>query len=357
MIVRALRGFGVGVGVLAILVLTVFLILSVIRGRTPAIAGENSVATTEMIELGGVEQFVVTRGVDRSKPVLLMLHGGPGLPLTLLRSLMPPELEENFTVVMYDQRNAGRSEKGDIKDMTVERHVADALELTDILRERFAQEKIYLLGHSWGAQLGLFVAQAAPEKYYALVNTGQALVTDVSEICEAFIRSSVIGTALEEEYITGLREQRELLNDLWQEGNCVNEVIAPLGGEIHGETREALRVLLPAMLRAPEYRPLDIIKIMRFNNEYRWALTDQAFELGTNVTELELPVYFFLGRHDYVTPSEAVPAYVEQLEAPYEEIVWFEDSAHFAFIEEPEKFAQELVRVKNEVQAAEAALR
>ncbi len=357
MIVRALRGFGVGVGVLAILVLAVFSMLSAIRGRTPAIAGENSVATVEMVELGGVEQFVVTRGVDRSKPVLLMLHGGPGLPSTLLRSLMSPELEENFVVVMYDQRNAGRSEKGNIEDMTVERHVADALELTDILRKRFAQEKIYLLGHSWGAHLGLFVAQAAPEKYHALVNTGQALVTDVSEICEVFIRSSVIGTALEEEYITGLREQRELLNDLWQEGNCVNEVVAPLGGEIHGETREALRVLLPAMLRAPEYRPLDILKIMRFNNEHRWALTDQAFELGTNVAELGLPVYFFLGRYDYVTPSLAAAEFFNNLEAPSKEVVWFEESAHFTFMEEPEKFAQELVRVKREVRAAEVALR
>ena len=348
---KGLRGIGIGVGVLAALVVTLLLLLTLTRGRTPAIPGANSVATAEMLTLGGVEQFVVTRGADRDKPVLLMLHGGPGLPLTLLRGLMSPGLEENFVVVMYDQRNAGRSQQGDIADMTVEQHAADAVELTDILRERFGEEKIYLLGHSWGAQLGLFVAQAAPKKYHALVNTGQALITDVGEICEDFIRSSVMGTELEEEYLAGLREQKELLNDLWQEGNCINEAVAPLGGEIHGETQEALGVLLPTMLRAPEYRPLDIVNIMRFNNEHRWALNDQALELGTDITELDLPVFFFLGRYDYVTPSIAAEQFFDELSAPYKEIVWFEESAHFTFFEEPEKFARELVRVKNEVQA------
>ena len=361
MFLKVSRGLGLGIGLLVTLVLTALLVLSLVRGRTPSIAGENSISTSETVVLGGVEHFVVTRGADRNKPVLLMLHGGPGLPLTPLRSLMSPEIEENFTVVMYDQRNAGRSGKGDLEDMTVEQHVADAVELTDLLRERFDQEKIYLLGHSWGAHLGLHVAQAAPEKYHALINTGQWLMTDVANVsnaCEDFIRSSTVGTNLEEEYATLLREGGKSLREEWRWwGLCPNDLVAPLGGEIYGETRSANEVFRPYILRTPEYRPLDIVKFVRFNNEHRWALLDQAFELGTTVTELKLPAYFFLGRHDYVTPSVVVPAYLEYLDAPREEVVWFEASAHFPFMEEPEKFARELVRVKREVQGAEASLR
>ena len=358
---KVLRGFGLGIALLVALALALLLTLSIVRGRTPSIAGENSISTSETVVLGGVEHFVVTRGADRDKPVLLMLHGGPGLPLTPLRSLMSPDIEENFTVVMYDQRNAGRSGKGDLEDMTVEQHVADAVALTDLLRERFDQEKIYLLGHSWGAYLGLYVAQAAPEKYHALINTGQWLMTDVANVsnaCEDFMRSSTVGTALEEEYATLLREGGESLREDWRwEGSCFNSLVAPLGGEIHGETRGAEAVLRPVILRAPEYRPLDILGIIRFNNEHRQALMKRAFELGTTVMELELPVYFFLGRYDYVTPSAVVPAYVDYLDAPREEVVWFEASAHFPFMEEPEKFVRELVRVKREVQGAEASLR
>ena len=170
------------------------------------------------------------------------------------------------------------------------------------------------------------------------------------------MRSSTVGTALEEEYATLLREGGESLREDWRwEGSCFNSLVAPLGGEIYGETRGAEAVLRPSILRAPEYRPLDIVRFVRFNNEHRQALMKQAFELGTTVTELELPVYFFLGRYDYVTPSAVVPAYLEYLDAPREEVVWFEASAHFPFMEEPEKFARELVRVKREVQGAEAS--
>jgi pimeloyl-ACP methyl ester carboxylesterase len=102
--------------------------------------------------LGGVEQTVTIRGVDTTKPVLLFLHGGPGMPSSPWATWNNDhaDLEQNFVLVHWDQRGAGKSfyEALTPEDMHIENFVSDTLELTDILRERFDQDKIFLWGHS-----------------------------------------------------------------------------------------------------------------------------------------------------------------------------------------------------------------
>jgi pimeloyl-ACP methyl ester carboxylesterase len=56
-------------------------------------------------------------------------------------------------------------------------------------------------------------------------------------------------------------------------------------------------------------------------------------DLTGEVTSVDVPVYFFLGRHDYTTPFELAEEYFHKLAAPRKELVWFENSAHFAFYE------------------------
>ncbi|MCC5993474.1 MAG: hypothetical protein JJT99_13240, partial [Rhodobacteraceae bacterium] len=47
-------------------------------GRTPAISGPDPIAVLEPLQIGGMTQWLLIRGQDRSAPVLLWLHGGPG---------------------------------------------------------------------------------------------------------------------------------------------------------------------------------------------------------------------------------------------------------------------------------------
>lgn len=55
---------------------------------------------------------------------------------------------------------------------------------------------------------------------------------------------------------------------------------------------------------------------------------------------LPAPVYFFVGRHDVNAMATLVEKYYEVLEAPYKEIVWFEQSGHAPLYEEPKKWVQ-----------------
>jgi pimeloyl-ACP methyl ester carboxylesterase len=118
-------------------------------GRTPTINEPNWIASLERIRIGGVDQYILIRGNDSSLPVLLFLHGGPGMPAMYLAHAFQRELEKDFVVVQWDRRGAGKSYREDISStLNSEQLVADTVELTNLLRTRFHQNRIYLVGHS-----------------------------------------------------------------------------------------------------------------------------------------------------------------------------------------------------------------
>ena len=350
MVLKGLRWFGVAVGVFLALTLLFLLALTVMRGETPGISGENSVATTEMLELNGAKQFVMVRGNDRRKPILLFLHGGPGFPWSWLHhSTLGESYEEAFVTVHWDQRGAGRSYSPDAAQaLSVQQLVEDTLALTDVLRERFAQEKIYLLGWSWGSVLGFHAVDQAPEKYHAYIATGVSTAEDekTQKACldwlefEAAERGDTdVAQALEE-----ARAAQEL-------SDCPLDLVAAYGGALYGED-DINGPVLGLGVRSPEYRPLDYLNFVRgMAGENRAVMVEDMWRGGglpSSVTSLDVPAYFFLGRHDYQTPSSVAAEYFEQLKAPSKKLVWFEASAHMPFYEQSERFFRELARVKSE---------
>lgn len=106
-------------------------------GRTPSIGEPNSIASLERIHIGNVDQYILVRGNNTSLPVLLFLHGGPGMPAMYLAHAFQRELEKEFVVVQWDRRGAGKSYREDISNgLTTEQLVADTVELTNMLRAR-----------------------------------------------------------------------------------------------------------------------------------------------------------------------------------------------------------------------------
>ncbi len=155
--------------------------------HTPPISGEDgkplpgSIASLEKIKLGGVDQWLITRGQDINKPVLLFLSGGPGASEAARVLRFNSELEKHFVVVIWEQRGCGKSypSRKPTSDLTIDRYVADIVELTEILRKRFDEQKIYLVGHSWGTIIGLRAAQQRPDLFHAYIGTAQ--MVDVLE--------------------------------------------------------------------------------------------------------------------------------------------------------------------------------
>jgi len=125
------------------------------------------------ININGLEQGMFIKSKDAKNPVMLYLHGG--MPDYFLTRKYPTGLEDYFTVVWWEQRGSGLSYGSDMpqETMTLEQMISDAKEVTNYLRKRFGQEKIYLMGHSGGSFIGIQVAARAPELYYAYIGVAQ----------------------------------------------------------------------------------------------------------------------------------------------------------------------------------------
>jgi pimeloyl-ACP methyl ester carboxylesterase len=234
--------------------------MSLARPTTPAIKDENnrvvagSIASLETVDLGGWKQAILIRGRDTTMPVLLFLHGGPGMPMMYLAHAFQRELENHFLCVQWDQRGAGKSfsENVPVETMNVEQFISDAHDLVRILRKRFNKEKVYLAGHSWGSYLGILLAKRHPELFSAYIGIGQIVdVQKAREITGAYLRMHA-------------RElgNQEALRDLEANGRNAHETwLFTFGNELYGKT--SWMPLLVAGLFSPEYTFHDAMNIAK----------------------------------------------------------------------------------------------
>ena len=150
-------------------------------GKTPAFRGSDgkpvpgSIAEVGYRRLGGLDQWVLTRGRSGANPPLILLHGGPGLSETSWFRCFNAPLEDSFTVVYWDQRGAGKSFDPGIprSSMTVEQLVADLDDLVEAVCARTGHAQVVLFGHSWGSALGMLYASRFPHKVAVYVGSGQ----------------------------------------------------------------------------------------------------------------------------------------------------------------------------------------
>jgi pimeloyl-ACP methyl ester carboxylesterase len=325
--------------------------LSILPGTTAPITDAygryvpESVAELEMVTLGGVRQGLLIRGRNVANPVLLFLHGGPGTSeLGMLRTYNLPALEQHFTVAVWDQRGAGRSfaAREPESGMTVEQLIADTRELTELLCQRFEKDRIYLAGHSWGSLLGVLTVQRYPERFHAYVGIGQAVDMREGE------RISWSWTLAQAQKAGDRRSVARLARigappysgDVRAKVITQRSVLARYGGEVHGNPRGGLFIVLASLLKTSEYSWRDRFNFFRGIFASMRLLWPQI--LSTDLTRLapalEVPVYFLLGRHDYEAPSVLAERYFHLLTAPHKALVWFERSAHFVNVEEADAF-------------------
>lgn len=321
-------------------------ILSQAFAATPAIVDAggnplpNSIATMETVDLNGSEQWITIRGNDVNKPVLLFLAGGPGgseLPSTRMHL---SALEEHFVVVNWDQPGAAKSYGAvDVDTLTPEQYVADGHALVQHLRTRFDEDKIYVMGESWGTILGIWLVQAYPDLFYAYVGSGQMVNTTENDVMGYEFALNYLA----ERGDTGTLERlRRNGPPPYTEGNLILTYATYLGvlnDYMAGrETGQDVDILIDA-IREPEYGLLDKVNWLRglmdvFNVVYP-QLAD--LDLATQAAQLEVPVYMILGRHDVNAMTSLAENYFTVLDAPHKELIWFEKSGHPPLYTEAEK--------------------
>lgn len=310
--------------------------------------GDNSIATIDKLEIGGIYQYVMIRGADVNKPILLFLHGGPGYSQISYARKYQNELEENFIVVNWDQRGCGKSYSPliDEQTMTLEQFVGDTNELIDYLLERFGKEKLYLVGHSWGSELGMYVALGYPQKLYSFISIGQLVDGRNEELSYDYTLKMATADnntkAIEELKEIGKPPYKDVVGDMMIERKWLKKY----GGVENG--CNTYKDMILASIFSPEYTGIDGIKLAlgsKFTADLMFPYIFLESSVMEDVPQVKVPVYFCVGRADYNTPHQLIEEYYNILEVPKKQLIWFEESAHFPNFEEPEKFAETVLEI------------
>jgi pimeloyl-ACP methyl ester carboxylesterase len=322
--------------------------------NTRKIVTTDGITDQGLVQIAGIPQWVSVRGRHRSNPVMLVLHGGPAFTLSPVSYYYMRDWEEHFTVVQWDQRGAGKtyaaSDPQKIKDsLTVDRIVEDAEELVGYLRQKYGKQRIVLMAHSFGTLLGVKLVQRHPEWFYVYVGMGQITDLQKSEAEGYAATLAAARAAKNEKAVSELLAMAPFPDKDRPERNLQNlgterKWLATYGGYYwpggYGHNYEISQF-------SPDYSAAEL-KIRdeaeAFSDGILWEQLGK--ENLMNVTQFKLPVVIFQGRHDRGTSSALAEKWFSNIKAPSKKLVWFEDSSHMVYEEEPGKM---LVSLVNEV--------
>jgi pimeloyl-ACP methyl ester carboxylesterase len=305
-----------------------------------------SVAELATVRLGGHDQTVMIRGRDATAPVVLYLAGGPGQSdLGYARAYMT-ELEDDVVFAVWDQRGTGTSYAAldPTGTWTLDRAVDDTVELATYLRDRFGQQKIYLVGSSWGTTLGVLATQRHPELFAAYVGTGQM----ASQLeADRVIYREVLDLAAHTGDVALAERMRAAgpppYRDVYVYASLIEyyDAIGP-----YRRTDYFLTQGPPGIdgTGAEEYGPLDKVNKLKAIIDMASVMYPQlqGVDFRTQVPRLEVPVYVVAGAHELPARSVSAREWFDRLDAPTKQWITFEGSGHVPQFEEFGRFREVL---------------
>lgn len=307
---------------------------------------EGSIAELIRFDIGGHDLAMMIRGANTDNPILLYLAGGPGgSELGAMRNHLST-LENEFVVVTWDQRGTGKSytEIEPTATLTFDNAVADTIEVTKYLRDRFGQDKIYLLGQSYGTILGVRAVQQHPELYAAFIGTGQmvsARETDHIFYADTLAWARDTGNNDVVNTLTRLGPPPyTTLLDL--EATLANEQeVYPYDRSGNSEGAGGFS----ENFFVPEYTLVEQIHTLGgFLDTFNFIYPQiQEIDFRVDAARLEVPVFFVEGAHEARGRAEPFAEWYSMLTAPTKDLVVFDTSGHRPLFEQPDDFVTYMV--------------
>lgn len=315
-----------------------------------SIVAPNGLQETYAVPVGGVRQWVYVRGQDKRNPIILFVHGGPASPMAPLAWAFQRPLEEYFTVVQYDQRASGKTyatndTTGLGPTIRVEQYVQDAIDLAELIRKKYDKQKVILMGHSWGTIVSMHAALKRPDLFYAYVGIRQVIKSWDNERL-SFEYALREATRLKNE--EALRELRSIAPYPGNQPITRERIIIARKWPQYYGGLSAYRATSGYYFNAPQlssaYTPAEVAAIDKGSLFTLSRLLPEFLRVDFKaVKSFPIPVFMFMGRHDYTTPSEPTASWLAQVKAPLKKGVWFENSSHLLPLEEPGKLLLTLV--------------
>ena len=323
---------------------------------TYAVKDPQGIEELKPVHIGGMDQWLHIRGRNRHNPVLLFIHGGPGDSALGLMDAIQRPWEDYFTVVQWDQRHSGKSYTpvDEHHPPCLEQYVEDTLAVIQYLRDYLQQDKLFVLGHSWGSVLAMHAVKRRPEWLHAYIGVGQVVGRQAGErglyerlLQHAKAQQDAEVIARVESILPSLAEDAPPeAGEPWlniENSGYVRRALSRLAGETlmhHLAWDDAINMFNLDKLLSPHLTFTDLSNAILGDIQVVDIRYDLPHDLGS---DFEVPIYFFTGAHDWHTPRSLSDAWFEQISAPHKELIHFEESSHCVMNEEPGKFLLALV--------------
>ncbi len=322
-----------------------------------SIVSAHGIQECRYVSLGGIKQYIQIRGQDSRNPIILFLHGGPGNPTSCLSYHYQKQLEQDYTLVNWDQRGCGRTfyaSRGKDAPVSVGQILRDLDELVEYLCTRFGKQKIILLGYSWGTVPGVLYAKLHPERLHCYLSVCQ---------CVHILSGTVYAAmqAAERARLAGDRARAQRLEKEIKDFSALDEHFSKSGFMAYAKLRDAtcayqknadcksMAAYIRTGLLSPDCHLLDLrwkLRQMLLPHAYfahespLISYLSMEFDLRRLPPDFRTPVYFLTADDDRICPADMIEEYYRKVCAPDKRILRIPDGAHTVFFDKPEVFCQ-----------------
>lgn len=314
---------------------------------------DKGIQENEYIEINGIRQFIQIRGNDKKNPIVLFIHGGPGSPHAFISHYYQKDLEDYFTFVNWDQRDCGRTYfANDGNEAANMELMYEDLELiVDNILEKFGQDKLIIMGHSWGSIIGSQYAQDHPDKTLHYVGIGQVWTFKEGEelaTAEAVKRAEDDGR---QEDAKKIQEAFDKVQESVRANKLDMEALLGYRGLTTGKELVSPNVMpmyksMWLGITSPNMNIDDIRWFLKLagDNKLYISLYHQVFSDALNFDlkrmHFSVPVTIIMGKDDWTTPMILSEKYIGDLDAPNKELYIIDKAGHAPYLDQREEFSR-----------------
>ena len=321
---------------LALLLLTAFNTAQAAPPDVPSICASPAQPVREQgyVPINGIEQWITLTGAACGNPVILFIHGGPGNALSPYADAIYAGWERHYTLVQWDQRGAGmtyaKQRPTDDVPLTVEQMRDDGIAVARYIEQHLGQQKVILMGSSWGSILGVHMAKARPDLFHAYVGTAQVVNARDNEsgmYREVMALAQAAGDTTTVDKLTALgappwTDPRNF--GILRRFDRKYEGLATDAPPRHWWQPAPFYATPQALADAEAADDYSYIQFIGMRGDGMFAKVDLP-ALGTR---FDLPVFFIMGEADLLTSPAIARTYFDSITAPAKDFTLVKRAGH-----------------------------